>query len=133
MLYVLATWTGFRRGELAALTRRCLELDTQPPTTRLAAKASKRRKAEQIPLHPAVVEDLRAWLPTQAETEPDAPLFVLKTPKGYFRKTSMMMKLDLERTGIPYRDEEGLFADFHANRHTFISSLSRAGVPLVTA
>jgi site-specific recombinase XerD len=26
-----------------------------------------------------------------------------------------------------------LFADFHANRHTFISNLGRAGVPLATA
>ena len=43
------------------------------------------------------------------------------------------MRLDLERAGIPYRDEEGLFADFHANRHTFISNLSRAGVSLATA
>ena len=40
-------------------------------------------------------------------------------------------KVEGERAGIPYRDEDGLFADFHANRHTFISNLSRAGVPLV--
>lgn len=26
--------------------------------------------------------------------------------------------------------EDGLFADFHVNRHTFISNLSRAGVTL---
>ncbi len=137
MLYVLATWTGLRRGELAALTRRCLELDTQPPTirlpARLPAKASKRRKAEQLPLHPAVVEELRAWPPRQAEARPDTPLFILTTSKGQFRKTSKMMKLDLERAGMSYRDEDGLFADFHANRHTFISNLSWAGVPLVTA
>lgn len=29
---------------------------------------------------------------------------------------------------LAYRDQEGLFADFHSNRHTFISNLSRAGV-----
>ena len=29
-----------------------------------------------------------------------------------------------------YRDEDGLYADFHANRHTFITNLRRAGVPL---
>ena len=34
---------------------------------------------------------------------------------------------------LTYRDEEGLFADFHANRHTFISNLSKAGVPLAMA
>jgi hypothetical protein len=29
---------------------------------------------------------------------------------------------------LTYRNQEGLFADFHSNRHTFISNLSRAGV-----
>jgi len=56
------------------------------------------------------------------------PLFKLKTPKGHFRRTAQMMKKDLERAGIPYRDAEGLFADFHSNRHTFITNLARAKV-----
>jgi hypothetical protein len=29
---------------------------------------------------------------------------------------------------LTYCNEEGLFADFHANRHTFISNLGRAGI-----
>ena len=29
---------------------------------------------------------------------------------------------------MTYQDSNGLFADFHANRHTFITSLDRAGV-----
>lgn len=29
---------------------------------------------------------------------------------------------------LSYRNQEGLFADFHSNRHMFISNLSRAGV-----
>ena len=43
------------------------------------------------------------------------------------------MQEDLRRAGIPYQDEDGLFADFHANRHTFITNLGRAGIPLATA
>jgi hypothetical protein len=39
-----------------------------------------------------------------------------------------MMKLDLERAGLAYCNDDGLYADFHANRHTFISNLARAGV-----
>ncbi|MCH7873139.1 MAG: tyrosine-type recombinase/integrase, partial [Planctomycetes bacterium] len=35
--------------------------------------------------------------------------------------------VDLEQAGIPYQDQDGLYADFHANRHTFISNLSRSG------
>ena len=34
---------------------------------------------------------------------------------------------------LTYQDKNGLFADFHANRHTFISNLGRAGVSLTTA
>lgn len=37
------------------------------------------------------------------------------------------MGTDLERVDIPYRDEDGLCADFHAKRHTFISNPSKAG------
>jgi hypothetical protein len=29
---------------------------------------------------------------------------------------------------LSYRDEAGLYADFHSNRHTFISNLGKAGV-----
>jgi integrase len=133
MLYILATWTGFRRGELAALTRLSFDFESNPASIRLPAKFSKRRKSELLPLHPAVAERLKVWLRAKSDLPPDAPLFDLQTPAGYPRKTSNMMKLDLERAGIPYKDEQGLFADFHANRHTFISNLSRAGVPLATA
>ncbi len=34
---------------------------------------------------------------------------------------------------LTYQDSEGLIADFHAHRHTFISNLGRAGVTLGTA
>jgi integrase/recombinase XerD len=38
-----------------------------------------------------------------------------------------MMRIDLKRAGIEYV-VAGRFADFHALRHTFISSLARSGV-----
>lgn len=34
---------------------------------------------------------------------------------------------------LTYQDEDGLFADFHSNRHTFVSNLGKANVPLTTA
>jgi len=39
-----------------------------------------------------------------------------------------MIKLDLERAGIPYPDGSGNVADFHCLRHTFISRLARSRV-----
>lgn len=44
-----------------------------------------------------------------------------------------MMRADLERAGLSYQDDNGAFADFHANRHTFMTNLGRTGVPLTTA
>ena len=49
------------------------------------------------------------------------------------RKYGRMVKLDLERAGIPYETPEGT-ADFHAaGRHTYITELLRSGVSLVEA
>ncbi len=39
-----------------------------------------------------------------------------------------MLKIDLERAGIPYVDDRGLYADFHGLRHTFISELDHPDV-----
>ena len=39
----------------------------------------------------------------------------------------------LLENGIPYCDQEGLYADFHALRHTFISNLVAGGVHPKTA
>jgi len=36
---------------------------------------------------------------------------------------------DLERAGIPYKDAQGRFADFHSLRVTFCTNLQKAGVP----
>ena len=42
--------------------------------------------------------------------------------------TAEMMRADLGRAGIPYVDEDGLVADFHAPRGTFTTNLVIAGV-----
>ena len=36
MMYVLAAWTGFRKGEIGSLTLRSLQLDDDPPTATVA-------------------------------------------------------------------------------------------------
>ena len=42
--------------------------------------------------------------------------------------TARMLRSDLKRAGIPYHDDKGRVADFHALRHTFITQLARSGV-----
>jgi len=128
MLYIMAAWTGFRRGELASLTGKSFAFEIEPPTVTCNASYSKRRRKDVIPLHPVVVERLQTWFKSKAEYDAQLPVFALKTANGGLRRTSKMMKEDLERVGIPYCDEDGLYADFHANRHTFISNLARSGV-----
>ena len=154
MLYVLSSWTGYRRKELASLTLRSLDLAGDPPTVRVHAAYAKNGRTDETPLHLLVVERLRAWLAARGEMAPGAPLFNLRTAGGNWRKTSKMMQGDLEAARkkwisepksdlergtreasdfLTYQDEDGLFADFHSNRHTFITNLGRARVPLATA
>src|SRR5262249_12424296 len=49
-------------------------------------------------------------------------------PGGWWRHAAKMVRADLEKAGIPYRDEGGRVFDFHALRHQFISSLATAWV-----
>ena len=44
MMYTLAAWTGFRKGEIGSLTLASLDLDGQPPTATVQASFSKRRR-----------------------------------------------------------------------------------------
>jgi site-specific recombinase XerD len=151
MLYILAAWTGFRKGELGSLTRRSFRLDDNPPTATVAACYSKRKRQDTQILHPEVVRRLKDWLATKPDIKPDDLLFPIsgRVPGGKERKTHKMMRLDLEaarskwiedgkspedqkrRTEsdfLAYRSEDGLYADFHSNRHMFITGLEQAGL-----
>ena len=149
MLYVVAAWTGYRRGELASLTRKSFDLESDSPTLQVKAGYSKRRRNDVVPLHPIVAEQLKNWLAAKAKVEQNGSIFNLKTVGGKIRKTSKLMKLDLKRARaawikkaesdeereereksdfLKYQDENGMFADFHAHRHLFITNLAKAGV-----
>ncbi|MCA9231910.1 MAG: tyrosine-type recombinase/integrase [Planctomycetales bacterium] len=150
MLYILAAWTGYRRKELASLTKKSFKLNSKPPTVTVTAAYSKRRRQDVVPLHPEVATRVKSWLATKKESSASEPVFNLVAPGGGLRRTSKMMKLDLERARqawiegakknkkerkrreesdtLKYEDEQGMYADFHANRHTFISNLAKSGV-----
>ena len=46
MMYVLAAWTGFRKGEIGSLTEESFCLDADPPTATVAAAYSERRRED---------------------------------------------------------------------------------------
>jgi integrase/recombinase XerD len=156
MMYILASWTGFRRGEIGSLTSRSIRLDDSPSTITVAACYSKRRRCDTQVLHREVVNRLRDWLQTKNDLDPNALLFPIsaKVPGGVERRTSKMMRADLKAARkkwimeaktakekeerqksdfLMYCDHAGLFADLHSLRHTFITNLERAGVSPRTA
>jgi len=151
MMYVLAAWTGFRKGEIGSLTMDSFLLHADPPTATVAAAYSKRRREDTQVLHPEVARLLRDWL-TTTQAIPGKLLFPVsgKVPGGKERKTNKMMKNDLERARtawikeaendpaemqrrlasdfLTYVNSDGEYADFHSNRHLFITSLERVGL-----
>jgi len=153
MLYLLAAWTGYRKGEIGSLTSASFDLTSDPAIVTVAAGYSKRRRRDQQVLHPYVAAKLIDWLAAKS-AESETILFPISRRSGSSeRDTAKMMERDLERARaqwlsefpdseqakhaksdyLCYKDREGRFADFHANRHTFITNLARAGVSPKTA
>ncbi len=151
MMYILAAWTGFRKGEVGSLTQRSLRLDDDQATATVAACFSKRKREDTQVLHPEVAGMLKKWIGAKAKLKPDDLLFPVsgKVPGGKERKTHKMMQRDLnaarqkwiedaemdlekarrqESDVLTYCDSNGRFADFHSNRHLFITSLERANL-----
>jgi integrase len=155
ILYILASWTGFRKGEIGSLTLRSLHLDGNPPTATIAASYSKHRRRDTQVLHPELVAQLKDWLATK-NMKQDMPLFPIsgRVPGGVERKTSKMIQHDLmaarekwweeiadsdecwqriQSDFLRYCNRDGLCADFHSQRHRFITNLERAGVSVKMA
>ena len=151
MMYILAAWTGFRKGEIGSLTFNSFRLDDEPPTCTVVALYSKHKRQDSQVLHPEVMRLLKRWMAEKGELGPEVLLFPVsgRVPNGKERKTHKMMQLDLKAARkewleeaktseekasreksdfLKYQDRNGLFADFHSNRHLFITSLERAGM-----
>jgi hypothetical protein len=128
-----------RRKEISSLTLSSFALYAEPPTVTVEASYSKRKRRDTQVLNLDVAERLRVW-PKTRNPAPTAYLFpISRCTSGWDHKTSKMMRHDLEVAQkawiaeatsdsdreqreqcdfLSYRDETGLFADFHANRHT---------------
>ena len=118
-MYLTAVLTGLRRNELASLIWGWVHLDVQRPFILVPAHVDKARREEAIWLHPEVVETLRAIRPSNTSS----------TDRVFPRMPQMSHhKKILLAAQIPYIDELGRQADFHALRHTFDTNLARHGV-----
>ncbi len=154
MLYILAAWTGLRRGEIGSLTLQNFNLDGNPPTVTVEASYSKHRREDKQILHSDLVERFRAWL-SYRKPSPGEILFpISERTCGVHRRTSEMMKQDLKAARaiwiaaaedeqerkkreasdfLKYQDSQGRFADFHSLRHTFVTNLCKADISPKTA
>jgi len=122
-LYVAAAYTGFRAAELASITPDSIEGNV----AHLKAEHAKNGKAAAQPVPPAVADLLRSCVnpPTQGGGL-NRPLWPGRWALD--RHGAEMLRGDLERAGIPYRDNRGRVYDFHSLRSQYVSSLIRAGV-----
>ncbi len=143
LIYKTKVLTGLRKGELASLTVRHLDLDGPIPCATLDAGDEKNREGNTLPLRDDLADDLREWLadklerlqskargrgePIPARLPADTPLF--DVPAGLLR----IFNRDLEAAGIAKRDERGRTLDVHALRTTFGTLLSKGGVAPRTA
>lgn len=128
MLYAVAAYTGLRASELASLTPESFAFDGEPPTVTVRAAYSKHRREDVLPLHPSLVALVRPWLAAKPRSKPIWPGNWAKA-----KYAGKMLQYDLAAAGIPYVDENGLYADFHALRHTFITNMVKSGVHPKTA
>ena len=120
LVYQTAAQTGLRRNELRQLQWGDLHIDdTEHPHIVLRVGANKAKRADVLPLRADLVEKLKHLRPE--EVRHDDKVFSTIPSMNTLRR-------DLEAAGIPYEDEYGRVADFHALRHTFGTMLSTSGV-----
>jgi integrase len=123
-VYLTAALSGLRRSELADLQWGDVLLDADSPHIRLRPLANKARREDVLPINAELLELLRSIRPEGAT--PATPVFASVPVMRTYKR-------DLAAAGIPYKDEQGRQADFHALRMAFGTYLQRAGVPIRTA
>jgi site-specific recombinase XerC len=119
ILYAVAATTGFRRAELKSLTVDSFRLDSKPPTIVCEAGYTKNGQLAEQPIPESLANVLRSWLGTKP---PGRPVFDQIT-----NWTAMMLRFDLARCGIPFKDESGREVVFHSLRHSYITALVKTG------
>jgi hypothetical protein len=83
---------------------------------------TKNRREARQPLRNSTALELGEAVAGRLPTAQALPL-----PKSFADKATRWLRHDLELAGIPYQDESGRYADFHALRAAFVSGLIRSG------
>ena len=115
LVYMLAVWTGLRRNEIRQLTWGDIHLDTIPGHIILRARTTKSKRADSLPLHVQVADELRAWRPHDAGPD-DCVVSTVPHMKT--------LRADLAFAKISYKDEGGRYVDFHSLRVSLSTMLA---------
>ena len=126
MLYLIAASTGLRANELHTLTVASFDFDAAPATVTVEARNSKHRRRDVLPLREDITAALKAWLAKRKVLSLNTAEATL-WPGTWIRRASAMVRMDLARAQLEYKDASGRVFDFHAFRHTFLTNLARAG------
>lgn len=125
--------TGARWGEMTAVT--WSDILWLQRAVRLRAETTKNRTERVIPLGDELLLLLRAVASQRfGAVKPHGDALVFLSPWGHpcglphnFRR---WLRETLELAQVARRDEHGRVVNVHALRHTFVTRLARAGVPI---
>jgi len=132
LIYSALVYTGLRKGELDSLTLAHLILDSEPARLTLKAKDEKAKRGAILPLHPALVEAIKANL-TEREELNGGPLPLDTSLFNVPPALSKIFNRDIKLAGIEKRDALDRVIDVHSLRHSHATLLAKAGVaPAVT-
>ena len=118
MAYLVAFWTGLRRGELSAIEWGDLSLDNLPAKLELRKGLDKSKRGDTIALHPQVAEALREFRPANAKASDR----VFQTVPGM-----KVLRADLKAAGILFKTRQGC-VDLHALRKSLNTYLASQGI-----
>jgi len=119
LIYKFAAETGLRANEIRTLV--VSDFDLVEHTVHIKAKNSKNRREATVPLRIDTSLQLKDHFKGKL---PTAPAFKMPANRHEVR----MLRVDLKNAGIPYKDKEGRFSDFHSLRYTTASLLAASGV-----
>lgn len=120
LLYLAAAFTGLRIGELQAIVWGDVLLEHVRPHIVVRAITAKNRKEASVPLHPQLIEELRAI--RSPEIASNVRVF------SQHPHPDRRIRSDIETAGIERMDAMGRKLDFHALRYTFATKLAISGV-----
>ena len=122
LVYMVAVWTGLRRGEIKQLTWDDIQFDTVPGHIHLRAQTTKSKRADSLPIHPQLGDALQAWRAeneSASSGEEGEPAYVVSTVPDM-----KCLRADLALASIPDKDQAGRYVDFHSLRVSLSTMLA---------